>query len=403
MATVLAVGGLVCMLTPATQAAPSLVQTRSTNATAATSVSTAFSPAATAGDLLVVVCALNGAATITGPSGYSTAIAETSDPAQGIFYKPAAGGEGSVSCNFSASGTAVIHIFEYSGMHGYTALDAVSPGGSTGTTSTAATGNVVTTHDSDLIVAAVISDASVAPGSWSNAFSSENSGSVGGKATNRVSYGSADFTATTAGTYSTTLGVGSGSTWRGQAAAFKALAANPSLNADLVDAAGSTVGSPTVTLSSISPSFICQTVTGSLGSSTQKIRVNNTTDNPAWSLALAATSGPSAVWAAPTSPPHSYSYNNSAGSGCTAGQLTTDASVGTLSAQSGCTAAGVSKGSSTSYVSGSVNSVVLLSATTPAQIDCYWELVGVSLSQKIPAGQLGGNYSLAMTLTLTAN
>jgi hypothetical protein len=175
------------------------------------------------------------------------------------------------------------------------------------------------------------------------------------------------------------------------------------LTFDFVDGSGASVASPSATLASVSPTFICQTVTGTIGSSTQKFRVANTTDNPAWTLALAATSGPTATWSAPTTPAHSYKFNDPAGAGCTNGQLTVDAAVGTLSAATNCSTSGVNKGSSTAFASGTTNAITILSAASPANIDCYWELTGVSLSQKIPAGQLGGNYTLNMTLTITAN
>jgi hypothetical protein len=392
----------VANLVPKTEAAPSLVQTNSTN-TGSNSISLSFS-SASAGNLLVVICAMNTAATITGPSGYSTAINESGDPAQGIFYKAAAGGETSASCSYSVNSTAVIHVFEYSGLHAYSPLDATNAGGSTGTTGTASTGNVTTSHASDVLVAAVISSSSGSnPNTWTNSFTNRNSSTVGGNPSKRAAYGSSDRTVSTTGTYSTTAPVGSGSTWRGQIAAFKALAASPSLTFDFVDSGGSSVSSPTASLGSISPTFICQTVTGTLGSSSQRFRVNNTTDNPAWTLTMAATGGPTATWSAPTSPPHSYKFNDAAGSGCTNGQLTVNASAGTLTAQANCSTSGVSKGSSTAFVSGTVDTVTILNAATPADIDCYWELISVGLSQKVPAGQLGGNYTLNMTVTITAN
>jgi len=40
-----------------------------------------------------------------------------------------------------------------------------------------------------------------------------------------------------------------------------------------------------------------------------------------------------------------------------------------------------------------------MAATTGADIGCRWDLEGVSLSQRIPAGQQAGSYTLGMTLT----
>jgi hypothetical protein len=116
---------------------------------------------------------------------------------------------------------------------------------------------------------------------------------------------------------------------------------------------------------------------------------------------MAATGGATATWASPGPPAHSYKFNDSAGSGCTNGQLTVNPAVGTLTAQTNCTTTSVSKGSSTAFTGSTA--ATLLNASSPAQIDCYWELINIGLSQKIPAGQLGGNYTINMTLTITAN
>jgi hypothetical protein len=401
VASILVMFLLAVSLVPRASAAASLVQTTSSTATGG-NVSVSIT-SATAGNLLVIVCGMNSAATISTPSGYSVAINESGDPAQAIFYKSAAGGETSAGCTYNTTNTGVIHFFEYSGMHAYTALDAVSAGGSTGNSGTAATGNVTTTHASDVLIAAVTSDSSGGtPNTWTNSFTSQNSGTVGGKPSNRMGYGSADRIVTSTGTYSSTVGVGSAA-WRGQIVAFKTLADSPALTFDIVNGSGVSVGSPSAALGSTSPTFICQTVTGNLGSSTERLRVTNTTDNPSWTLSMAATGGPTATWSYSGPPARSYAFNNSAGSGCTSGQLTVNASAGTLSAQAGCSTTGVTKGSSTAFVSGSVNTVTILNAASPANIDCYWELINVGLSQKVPPGQLGGNYTINMTLTITAN
>jgi hypothetical protein len=354
--------------------------------------------------MLVVVCSINQGATITAPSGYSTAINEPGDPAQGIFYKQAAGGETSATCLFSANNTVAIQIFEYSGLHTYGFLDAVNAGGSTGTSGTISSGSVVTLHANDLILAAVVDDTSPGPSGWSNSFTQENSGSSGGKPATRIGYGSADLTVSSTGTYSTTVTAGSAN-WRGQIAAFRSLAASQTLGFDFVDGSGTSVASPSASLSSTSVAFTCQTATGTLGTATQKLRVTSTLDKPTWTLAMAATSGPTATWYSPPAPPipaHTYKFNDSAGAGCTNGQLTVDASAGTLTAQTNCSTAGITKGASAAFASGTTDSVTILSSASPSDVDCYWELTGIGLSQKVPASQPGGNYTINMTITATA-
>lgn len=72
------------------------------------------------------------------------------------------------------------------------------------------------------------------------------------------------------------------------------------LSADIVNSTGDSVASPSVTMSSISSNSSCQATTGTLGSSSQKIRVSNGTTNASWSLSIAATGGPTANWSATT-------------------------------------------------------------------------------------------------------
>jgi len=185
-----------------------------------------------------------------------------------------------------------------------------------------------------------------------------------------------------------------------------------SLNADIVDAAGSSVASPSFGFSGLVAPFACATSTATLGVSTQRIRVKNTTDTPGWSLSMAATAGSTALWSAGTP---KYDFNDAAGSpsGCSAGldsdiyggQMTVDASVGTVTARlvSACTTTGVTKGSSAAFSEGVQNSVTLMNASASANTGCFWEMTGVSVSQKIPGGQTAGSYIINMTLTVVAN
>jgi hypothetical protein len=182
------------------------------------------------------------------------------------------------------------------------------------------------------------------------------------------------------------------------------------LDTDIVNASGVTVASPTFAMSTIATSFDCQTTTGTLGTSSQRVRVRNTTATPGWSLSIAATSGSSALW---TSGLLKYDFNDASGSpaGCAAGldsdsyagRMTVDPSVGTLSARSTCNTTGVTKGASTAFTEGTANSVTILSASASAQTGCYWELTGISVSQKVPQDQTNGSYTLSLTMTVVAN
>lgn len=184
-----------------------------------------------------------------------------------------------------------------------------------------------------------------------------------------------------------------------------------SLNADIVDAAGSSVGAPSFGFSGIVAPFTCATTTATLGGNTQRIRIKNTTDTPGWSLSMAATAGSGALWSAGTP---KYDFNDGSGSpaGCSAGldsdtyggQMTADASAATVTprAVSACSITGITKGSSAAFVEGSQNAVTLMNASASANTGCFWEMTGVAVSQKIPGGQTAGSYSINMTLTVVA-
>jgi hypothetical protein len=382
-------------------AAASLVQVNSTNSGTSPVSLTYTTP--TSGHLLVVICGTDAAATITGPSGFSTAINESGDPAQGIFYKVSAGSEGSVSCSFSTGGQHAIQIYEYSGTEDVSPLDIAVSTGSTGSTSPASSGSVTTRNTNDLLLAAVMSDASSGIGSWSNSFIQETSTTSGGKPSTRLDTASADLSVSSTGTYSTAPAVSSGSNWRGQIVSFK-IAPASTFSGDIVNSGtGASISSPSVLMTSVARGFGCQTATGTLPASGESIRLTNTnpSDSNGWTLTIAASSS---NWSDAGS--DTYSYNNSSGSppGCSAGQLTVDPSSETITPESapeyGCTSTGITKGSSTAF--SGVTPITIASAGGTASHYCYWDFTGVNLSQKIPATQPSGSYSIGLTLTYAA-
>lgn len=380
-------------------AVAALAQTPNTNTGSGSTFSVSYGSTPTAGDLLVVICSAAGNVTITA-SGYTAAKNEggsSSIPSQGIFYKNAAGNESSVTCGGGGSSTKWgEQLFDYKGIVSSSPLDAVNSVSSSGTSTTPASGSVTTTNANDLVLAVLVSNTGTALSStWGNSFAQQTNFII----TSKMAFGAAQYIPTATGTYSTSSSTGSSSAgWRGQIVSFKESAM--SLSADMVDGSGNSVASPSIAMTTANRSFACQTIAGTLGVSSQKPRVNNSTANSAWTLSMAATGGSSATWTAGT---NHYKFNDPTGTGCTNGQLTVNPSVGTIAAQTGCTTTGVSKGSSTAYSSGVTDSVTIESATASASSNCYWDITGVSLSQDIPASQASGSYSIGMTLTITAN
>lgn len=176
------------------------------------------------------------------------------------------------------------------------------------------------------------------------------------------------------------------------------------LSTAILDAGRAVVASPSAALTAANFSFSCQTVTGSLGTGTQRLYVTNpsgTLAGQSWTLALAATGGATTKWSNGGATKQ-YAFNDASGSGCTNGQLTVDPSAGTITADcisSGCTGAVVTKGTSTA-MTGSTPTTVMTSAIG----DTVWRgyITGISLSQKIPAEQPADSYTLPLTLTVTA-
>lgn len=182
------------------------------------------------------------------------------------------------------------------------------------------------------------------------------------------------------------------------------------LSTDIVDAGYSTVGSPTMAMSNATFSFSCQTITGSFGTSSEQIYVSNPdAADDGWTLSVAA-SGTTDVW---DSAGTDFDFNDSGTSGCAdsgvdvdslGGQMTVDPSGATLAqGSSGNGTSGVSVGSSSAFVEGSVDSITLMTSDGTTDIG-DWTLQGVSISQKIPAEQpAASDYSIDMVLSIVAS
>jgi len=180
---------------------------------------------------------------------------------------------------------------------------------------------------------------------------------------------------------------------------FEPFPVRAAVSVDIVDGSYVTVPSPAVAMGAVQFSFACQTATGTLGTSTEQIYVNNNDEaDNGWDVSLAA-ANVTDLW---TSGGNTYDFNDSAGDGCTNGQMTVNASVGTLATGqcTGCSTTGVTKGASAAF--GETNSITLLSADASSNDIGDWTLQGVSLSQKIPAEKPVGNYSINMVLSIVA-
>lgn len=168
------------------------------------------------------------------------------------------------------------------------------------------------------------------------------------------------------------------------------------ISTSIRDAGGNVVVSPSFAMSSVAASTSQQTSTGTFGSNTQRITVDNpngSVTGGAWTLALNATDPGVSQW---TSGSDTYAYN---GATAAAGQLTVNPASGVLTAVTGGST-GVTLGTLATF-SGSTP-ITLATASSSAAAIWNGYITGIGLSQTIPPAQPVGSYTLDMTQTVTA-
>ena len=181
-----------------------------------------------------------------------------------------------------------------------------------------------------------------------------------------------------------------------------------SLSVGFVNTFGVDLSNPTTTLGTITTvTSSPQTATGSMGSSSQKLRIFNDVATNGWSASIAATAGPTALWDR-TDHLAKYDFNDASGgvdggdSDSLGGALTLFPNNGTLTSPFGCSTSGISLGSTASFNEGTLNSITLMNANSSAAMGCAYDLTGIGLSQAVPAAQATGTYTLDMTITVVA-
>ena len=380
------------------QQSPVSIATNNSNSQAAT-----LPTAATAGNLLVIVCSVGASATVS-VSGFSTAAASVSGTvSQGIFYKIAAGGETSITCDSSVrtkNGVGA-HLYEYSGINTLSTLDTSGTAGGTGTAVNS--GSATPTSSSSLIFTAFTSNAGTVYSGLTAGYTKR------ADTMNKIHLAQADLF-TTANTAQTATATNSASgAWRGQIAVFKV--AVGSKWADIVDGSNNSVASPAISFPATITDLACDTNGASLGTATQKIRVSNTTPSHTWSITIAATGGNTVYWDGGNAQ-RRYDFNDPTVDGCTdgadadgyAGKMFVDASTATITpVGGGCTTTGITLGSLTGFSEGTQDSITMVTAGASAQTNCIWDITGITLIQNIPDSQRNGTYSLSLTLTLLAS
>lgn len=184
---------------------------------------------------------------------------------------------------------------------------------------------------------------------------------------------------------------------------------NPgTLAIDIVNAGYTPVASPSVAMTAVTFSFACQSSTGTFGTATEQIYVQNPdAADDGWSVSIGADLS-TAVW---ESAGVDFDFNDPGSSGCAdgatdtdllGGQLTINPASATLSAgNSGSSVTNISKGSSAGFAEGTIDSITLLTAAAGSDDIGDWTLIGVGLSQAIPGKQpAASDYSISLTVTI---
>ena len=183
------------------------------------------------------------------------------------------------------------------------------------------------------------------------------------------------------------------------------------LSVDITDSSYTPIGSPSVVMTAGTFSFICQTVTGTFGTTSEQVYIQNPdAADDGFTVSLAA-SDPTDLW---DSGGTDFDFNDPTGSGCTdggdadsfGGQMSIDASGATLSeaACSACDTTGSTLGTPAAFNQGTLDSITLLTAAAGSDDVGDWYIRNIAISQKIPAEQpAASDYNIDMTLSILAS
>jgi hypothetical protein len=160
---------------------------------------------------------------------------------------------------------------------------------------------------------------------------------------------------------------------------------------DIVDASGQSITNPLVIMDDVGFGFTDEISNGVLGVIDGRIRLSNPGSTTTWSVSIAPTDGAQAFWW--DGAINFFNFNNS-----NDGQLTVNPSVGSVARADGGDTTGVILGIPRAFEENVTDEITLFSSAS-AQPHQDYDLLGVSLSQIIPALQPEGDYVIKLTLT----
>lgn len=167
------------------------------------------------------------------------------------------------------------------------------------------------------------------------------------------------------------------------------------LSTEFQDAGGATVSNPTVPLTTLAQSSAVQTSTGTFGTTSNRVVI----DNPGaalngWTLTLNATNPSTALWSNGT---QTFDYKGTTATG----QLSINGATATYTALNG-TSTGITVGTGGTFSASTVAGGLTLAQGDGTNDVTKGYVAGYGVQQSIPAGQAAGTYTIQMTQTLTA-
>lgn len=169
------------------------------------------------------------------------------------------------------------------------------------------------------------------------------------------------------------------------------------LSTSVLNSSGGTVASPSFAMTAGTVSTTSQqTLTGTFGDNNQRITVDNPGASASgFTLAIAATGGPTATW---TDGSKTYPFNAASAA---LGQLTINATGSTYTSVTGGSTGVTNTGSGT-FSGGANTPITIINAGASSADVLNGYLTGVSLSQTVPAATPAGSYTLGLTQTIAA-
>lgn len=168
----------------------------------------------------------------------------------------------------------------------------------------------------------------------------------------------------------------------------------------VVDEAEQPVTQPTVLLTP-------KVLSAVLGTQKQRLRIMNPARDVDWSVTIAPSDGPGALWQSSVA---TYDVNDQGISDgpdedVSGGKLTIDpshAQIRPIVDIGDCPATGLSLGSTASFdeYNTKVSSITLLSGSAVYTSYCGWDVTGIHLQQVVPNAQPDGTYVLNLTITI---